>query len=266
MVLILALYADPKPEIIRLLNEEKYQRRIGQVRKHDSQRAQPLFTEQDRRASLADPQLRHSLSYHQIYDSRNPLVCFLRSPLEQIINNIFVDVEDRIQLPANHDPKLVFPRFQGYGIDLNACNSRRKTLFQKPGKSLCLSKQRFGRALPRQCAPGIIFRRNFQLRSNCRLFWRERLQLVPRNIADRLPITRARPPSFNRNLHSAYSMISVTAPAPTVWPPSRIAKRSPFSKATGVIKLISALTLSPGITISTPVGSFTSPVTSVVRK
>jgi hypothetical protein len=63
-----------------------------------------------------------------------------------------------------------------------------------------------------------------------------------------------------------YSMISVTAPAPTVWPPSRIANRNPFSSATGVISVTSQLTLSPGITISTPVGSFTSPVTSVVRK
>src|SRR6516164_4786097 len=63
-----------------------------------------------------------------------------------------------------------------------------------------------------------------------------------------------------------YSMISVTAPAPTVWPPSRIAKRNPFSSATGVISITSQLTLSPGITISTPCGNFTSPVTSVVRK
>src|SRR4029077_14352657 len=63
-----------------------------------------------------------------------------------------------------------------------------------------------------------------------------------------------------------YSMISVTAPAPTVCPPSRIASRNPFSSATGVINVTSQLTLSPGITISTPVGSFTSPVTSVVRK
>src|SRR5882762_9157614 len=63
-----------------------------------------------------------------------------------------------------------------------------------------------------------------------------------------------------------YSMISVTAPAPTVCPPSRIANRKPFSKATGVINVTSQLTLSPGITISTPVGSFISPVTSVVRK
>ncbi|HKQ87952.1 MAG TPA: hypothetical protein VJS43_14440, partial [Candidatus Acidoferrales bacterium] len=29
--------------------------------------------------------------------------------------------------------------------------------------------------------------------------------------------------------HSRYSIISATAPAPTVWPPSRIANRSPFS-------------------------------------
>src|ERR1700722_3715096 len=63
-----------------------------------------------------------------------------------------------------------------------------------------------------------------------------------------------------------YSMISVTAPAPTVWPPSRMAKRKPFSRATGVMRVTSQLTLSPGITISTPCGSFTSPVTSVVRK
>jgi hypothetical protein len=61
-----------------------------------------------------------------------------------------------------------------------------------------------------------------------------------------------------------YSRISVTVPAPTVRPPSRIANRCPFSMATLVIKLISKSTLSPGITISTPLGSFTVPVTSVV--
>src|SRR5579863_2713621 len=63
-----------------------------------------------------------------------------------------------------------------------------------------------------------------------------------------------------------YSTISVTAPAPTVCPPSRMAKRKPFSSATGVISFTSTDTLSPGITISTPLGSATSPVTSVVRK
>jgi len=63
-----------------------------------------------------------------------------------------------------------------------------------------------------------------------------------------------------------YSRISVTAPAPTVWPPSRIANRNPFSNATGVINVTSQLTLSPGITISTPAARCMSPVTSVVRK
>ena len=62
------------------------------------------------------------------------------------------------------------------------------------------------------------------------------------------------------------AMISATVPAPTVRPPSRMAKRSPFSSATGVISSIARLTLSPGITISTPSGNSADPVTSVVRK
>ena len=64
----------------------------------------------------------------------------------------------------------------------------------------------------------------------------------------------------------AYSTISVMAPDPTVRPPSRIAKRSPFSNATGVINSTSIATLSPGITISTPSGNVATPVTSVVRR
>ena len=63
-----------------------------------------------------------------------------------------------------------------------------------------------------------------------------------------------------------YSRISVIVPAPTVRPPSRIAKRNPFSIAIGVISAISIATLSPGITISTPSGRLATPVTSVVRK
>ena len=62
-----------------------------------------------------------------------------------------------------------------------------------------------------------------------------------------------------------YSVILVITPAPTVRPPSRIAKRTPSSRATGVIRSTSIFTLSPGITISTPSGRVTSPVTSVVR-
>src|SRR5712691_9184832 len=49
-----------------------------------------------------------------------------------------------------------------------------------------------------------------------------------------------------------YSAISATTPAPTVRPPSRIANRSSFSIATGWINSIAIVTLSPGITLSTP--------------
>src|SRR5210317_140048 len=63
-----------------------------------------------------------------------------------------------------------------------------------------------------------------------------------------------------------YSTISLTTPAPTVRPPSRIAKRSSLSMAIGVINSTVTAMLSPGITISVPSGSSTTPVTSVVRK
>src|SRR2546421_174858 len=63
-----------------------------------------------------------------------------------------------------------------------------------------------------------------------------------------------------------YAITSVTRPAPIVRPPSRMAKRCPLSMATGAITVISTDTLSPGITISTPAGRATVPVTSVVRK
>ena len=64
---------------------------------------------------------------------------------------------------------------------------------------------------------------------------------------------------------SRYARISVIVPAPTVRPPSRIAKREPFSMATGVINSPVMSVLSPGITISTPSGRWSEPVTSVVR-
>src|SRR5262249_22192634 len=64
----------------------------------------------------------------------------------------------------------------------------------------------------------------------------------------------------------SYFKISETVPAPTVRPPSRIAKRKPLSMATGVINSTVSATLSPGITISVPSGNCATPVTSVVRK
>jgi len=63
-----------------------------------------------------------------------------------------------------------------------------------------------------------------------------------------------------------YSTISVTTPAPTVLPPSRIAKFNPSSIAIGEISSTFITVLSPGITISTPSSRRISPVTSVVRK
>src|SRR5262249_1498293 len=68
------------------------------------------------------------------------------------------------------------------------------------------------------------------------------------------------------DLLAAYSKILVTTPAPTVRPPSRMAKRSPSSIAIGVISSIFIWTLSPGMTISVPSGRVQTPVTSVVRK
>ncbi len=63
-----------------------------------------------------------------------------------------------------------------------------------------------------------------------------------------------------------YLITSPTTPAPTVLPPSRIANLSSFSIAIGQISSISNITLSPGITISTPAGKVATPVTSVVLK
>ena len=63
-----------------------------------------------------------------------------------------------------------------------------------------------------------------------------------------------------------YLVMLATTPAPTVRPPSRMAKRRPSSMAIGAISVTSIETLSPGITISVPSGSCTTPVTSVVRK
>ena len=60
--------------------------------------------------------------------------------------------------------------------------------------------------------------------------------------------------------------MSATRPAPIVRPPSRMAKRWPFSMATGAINSTSTETLSPGITISMPWARVTVPVTSLVRK
>src|SRR5207253_6174318 len=62
-----------------------------------------------------------------------------------------------------------------------------------------------------------------------------------------------------------YFSTLVTAPAPTVRPPSRMANRMPSSTAMGVISSMPISTLSPGMHISCPSGREMVPVTSVVR-
>src|SRR5690606_6029679 len=88
-----------------------------------------------------------------------------------------------------------------------------------------------------------------------------RLRAIP---LTHLPAAAAGPSGGGALLH--HSMIFDTTPAPTVRPPSRIAKRRPSSIAIGPISVTVIFTLSPGITISTPSGSSHEPVTSVVRK
>ena len=70
----------------------------------------------------------------------------------------------------------------------------------------------------------------------------------------------------NSFVYLFHLMILTTRPAPTVRPPSRIAKRKPSSIAIGFPSSTVMVTLSPGITISVPAGNCTVPVTSVVRK
>ena len=81
-----------------------------------------------------------------------------------------------------------------------------------------------------------------------------------------LPSRLGQQPTTHDQRRFPYCTISEIVPAPTVCPPSRIAKRKPFSIATGVISSITNCTLSPGITISVPDGNSATPVTSVVRR
>src|SRR5678816_3311512 len=80
------------------------------------------------------------------------------------------------------------------------------------------------------------------------------------------PLQGAVHPGARGRQSYSYSSTSATTPAPTVRPPTRMANRSSFSMAMGVMSSTSIAMLSPGITISTLSGSFTVPVTSVVRK
>lgn len=89
------------------------------------------------------------------------------------------------------------------------------------------------------------------------------------NVKTRLLAMRSRVPRShdpNTSATRSYSMMVETTPEPTVWPPSRIAKRRPSSMAIGWMRSPSMVMWSPGMAISVPSGSLTVPVTSVVRK
>jgi len=53
--------------------------------------------------------------------------------------------------------------------------------------------------------------------------------------------------TFQKSGFRVYLIILVITPAPTVWPPSRMANLKPSSIATGAISLTEILALSPGI-------------------
>ena len=143
-------------------------------------------------------------------------------------------------------------------------NIRTPTLLGPPGPSRSSSPQP-SHVLPRWRRD----RRNGAIYSH----FRARLSVWAKRWAQtKAAPTRRRAPlrgtarSLDDHVGRAYLMILVTRPAPTVRPPSRIAKRRPSSMATGWISFTEMSVLSPGMTISVPSGSVTTPVTSVVRK
>ena len=93
------------------------------------------------------------------------------------------------------------------------------------------------------------------------LVWQERRESNPQP-----PVLETGALPIELHSYGVYSIIFVTTPAPTVLPPSRIAKFNFSDIAIGVINFTVNLASSPGITISVPAGSSTSPVTSVVLK
>ena len=92
-------------------------------------------------------------------------------------------------------------------------------------------------------------------------YWQERRDSNPQP-----PVLETGALPIELHSYRVYSIILVTTPAPTVLPPSRIAKFNFSFIAIGVINLTVNLASSPGITISVPAGNSTSPVTSVVLK
>ena len=91
--------------------------------------------------------------------------------------------------------------------------------------------------------------------------WQERRESNPQP-----PVLETGALPIELHSYGVYSIILVTTPAPTVLPPSLMAKFNFSAIAIGVINFTVNLASSPGITISVPAGNSTSPVTSVVLK
>ena len=141
-----------------------------------------------------------------------------------------------------------------------------------PGRSVRTGKAwRLYGARARLASAKSVFLTTNQCASTCAAHAARILGSSPRIHTPRHILPNEKAPRSPAGLSSGrktrnYSTIEATMPAPTVRPPSRMAKRSFSSIAIGTISSTSTVTLSPGITISVPSGSVTMPVTSVVRK
>src|SRR3954462_5344073 len=89
------------------------------------------------------------------------------------------------------------------------------------------------------------------------------LRSLPLLLVVLLTRSGGRSADLGRRRARRYLMILVTRPAPTVRPPSRMAKRRPSSMAIGWISATDISVLSPGMTISVPSGGGHPPVPPV---
>src|SRR5579871_3596256 len=184
--------------------------------------------------------------------TRRPPAWVSADPSRSIQLDLHVDAGGKLELHQRIDRLVgriedVHQTLVGAQLELVACiliGVRR----HQQGEALHLGRQRHGTAHRRARALG-------------------GLDDFPRRAVDQ-PVVEGFETNANVLVgHGApYFMILATTPAPTVLPPSRMAKRSPSSIAIGLISSTVILMLSPGMIISVPAGNSIAPVTSVVRK
>ena len=219
---------------------------------------------------------------HQLHQSLNrphcrgivPTILMVPKPYHQnrLTPPWLRDPHYRPAFKTNHNKPMLFQPYQSYQhitTPRRAYRNSQPTWKQrlKTILSTCAGNGRFYVCLfvwlknlckktgPRGLTPGLFF--NWQE-------WRGSNPQPPVLETGALPIELHSMVRFCVPL--VYFTTDDTTPAPTVRPPSRIAKRKPSSIAIGAIKVTVIAILSPGITISVPAGNSTEPVTSVVRK